>query len=1057
MATVTHPVSEAAREESGYQVAHPLDRLRGYIRLYVVAEGIAVLFLSLAMVFWLGLLVDYGVFKAFSLDWVQELGYVGRSLILGFLFVFTLALIQLFRLGGQGRGSPSEPGPLKAARILAGSLSILAVGIPLRLARAPWYLLLLVVPFLILYLSGWGFIGFLVYQGLHLEGVIGLMVIFWMVAPAAGLMLARLFTHFGQRSLALVLERRFPKLLGDRLITAVELSKPRARQYGYSPAMLQLTINDAAERVHKIPLGEVFNWTRLIRHGLALGLITVGFYVCAGIGYCVIHRPAGVGEFMHDFNDTAIIWFQRNILLTDTIWPRRAQLELLDFPDSEMKIGRDAPPPTLHVRALKWVVADNNRHLAPEGWRALAWTDLAKHPDLVGGLPVPPIEAPFEPPNWRGTVDEVDFFLHCEAGKTPGCRQYLDVLDRLEEQGATPGMSRRLRKLVIPRQVTVYAKGASTKNEQMLVKQGENEFSGALADLKESIRFTIQGEDYYTPSRRIIVVPPPTIVRLVRDEDQPAYLYHRIPAGGNLADLKGKKQKLHDLEVSLTGDTSRFEVPAGTDVLLTAQTDKYLKPDAVRFLPPRKGVAEVKEPIEMLDGQTFQVRFPNVTAPIDFLFEFRDTDNVAGSRHIIIKPMEDQPPEVDVQVEVIRKTNQGYMVTPLALVPFSGKVRDDRGLAGLEFVYTLRRMESASDKALRATVAAGLVPQLGGDPAGQRLIALGMARSVLKPAATDDENLEQQHVGLKGFERHLSERAQEDVPLAAFLERLQQPPPDGTVLARRMIKDFAVDPEEDDAKFNVESLNLRTNDEKAVQPHYVLRLWLLATDNNIETGPRAGQSREKFTFVVVSEYELLAEIAKEEEGLRLKLEEAVERLKDGRIKLDRVRQELPKLKPEEFSSQATQLGRVEEAVVKSWDAAREVHSEYQRILKELKANRVQSGMINKVADKIVEPLDGAINQEFVRTDESFREFHKTLDGKKMDMPAADKARAELTQLIEKLDGVLSAMLDVMTINDLIKKLIAIETDEVQEIQRLKMLLQKMEDDLLNKTLEPNKE
>src|SRR5262245_46724521 len=100
MATATLPASEAAREES--RVTHPLQRLRGYIRLYVVAEGIAVLLLSLAMVFWLGLLVDYGVFKAFSLDWVQEIGYVGRSLMLGFLFVFVLALIQLFRLGGQG-------------------------------------------------------------------------------------------------------------------------------------------------------------------------------------------------------------------------------------------------------------------------------------------------------------------------------------------------------------------------------------------------------------------------------------------------------------------------------------------------------------------------------------------------------------------------------------------------------------------------------------------------------------------------------------------------------------------------------------------------------------------------------------------------------------------------------------------------------------------------------------------------------------------------------------------------------------------------------------------
>ena len=49
------------------------------------------------------------------------------------------------------------------------------------------------------------------------------------------------------------------------------------------------------------------------------------------------------------------------------------------------------------------------------------------------------------------------------------------------------------------------------------------------------------------------------------------------------------------------------------------------------------------------------------------------------------------------------------------------------------------------------------------------------------------------------------------------------------------------------------------------------------------------------------------------------------------------------------------------------------------------------------------------------------------------------------------------MADVMTINDLIKRLIAIEKAEVDEMQRLKILLQKKEDELLNNVLEPNKE
>src|SRR5260370_22134594 len=154
--------------------------------------------------------------------------------------------------------------------------------------------------------------------------------------------------------------------------------------------MLQLTIDDAADRVHKIPLGDVFNWTRLARHALALALITLGFYICAGVGYCIFNQPAGVGDFLHDFNDTAIIWFQRNILLMDTIWPRRAHLELLDFPDEEMKIGRDAQAPTLHVRALNWGVAASNRRPAPQASPALTRTRLMQRPNLEAATHLPP-------------------------------------------------------------------------------------------------------------------------------------------------------------------------------------------------------------------------------------------------------------------------------------------------------------------------------------------------------------------------------------------------------------------------------------------------------------------------------------------------------------------------------------------------------------------------------------------------------------------------------------------------------------------------------------------
>jgi SPX domain protein involved in polyphosphate accumulation len=137
---------------------------------------------------------------------------------------------------------------------------------------------------------------------------------------------------------------------------------------------------------------------------------------------------------------------------------------------------------------------------------------------------------------------------------------------------------------------------------------------------------------------------------------------------------------------------------------------------------------------------------------------------------------------------------------------------------------------------------------------------------------------------------------------------------------------------------------------------------------------------------------------------------------------------------------ARRVEEIGEAVVKSWDAAREVHTDYRRILKELKANRVQSAMINKVNDKICEPLDGAINLEFVQSDESLQEFRKKLDAKESDPKAAELAKLQLDQLIRRLNAVLEAMADVTTINKLIEMLVKIEKGERDEIERLNKLL-----------------
>ena len=73
------------------------------------------------------------------------------------------------------------------------------------------------------------------------------------------------------------------------------------------------------------------------------------------------------------------------------------------------------------------------------------------------------------------------------------------------------------------------------------------------------------------------------------------------------------------------------------------------------------------------------------------------------------------------------------------------------------------------------------------------------------------------------FGRRLRESG-EDVALADILQRLETRP------QRQLLKDHVLDPTED--VFDVSQLNLKVSDDRHVQPHYGLGLWLTVTDNN---------------------------------------------------------------------------------------------------------------------------------------------------------------------------------------------------------------------------------
>jgi hypothetical protein len=993
--------------------------------------------------------------------------------------------------------------------MLGDLIALVNVGVITGLVRRQGYLVALTVPCVLLYLLAWLLegidIGIGATAGVN-PWLTGTVLLLLMVAPVLFVVVGRLRYDFRDDALALVLERRFPAVLGDRLITAVELAdSKKAARYGYSEVMIEQTIHDAAERVRTVPVRDVFDWQRLYRLWAVVALVTVGLYLVAGGLFsipAVGETAAGEHAGFAAFHQAAGLSLERNLLLQNIIWPRRAFLEVLDWPaGGEKRIGKDDSAPAVKVRAYKWVLADSRSR---EGWRALAWADLEKHHNLLGE-PLPAVDfrekdehdkidwGKPRDPGLGWTLDEIEMHLNrdeahenVEAQTTLAMR---DVLSKLALRAADPAMRRTMRMLIVPGQVSVRYRGVSGGGELTLQRQGDNEYTGQFPDLKESVTFTARGEDYQTPSYRIKVVPPPALVELVYDEERWAYMFYRV-RGEDPNALRGLRQKMPPRPVSVTGgDTSRIDpVPAGSSLVLTAKTDKELK--EVIIDEPRKGVAAVKGEVKILDKRTFQVRFDDVRPTperpaYDFYFRFVDSDGVKGERHIVIRPKDDAVPDVSIDLKIIRKTPQGYMVTPSAYVPLEAKVIDDNGLSKLEYACTVTKLDRQAEQSGRGLLALTALHLLPGGP-GQELVAAARIASLSREAKTGPKGTSE--TGPQRFPV-LTFRIGPDeyVPLDRIQPQLDKPEPIKVALTNTFLleKLEEKDPRNKDTDLpSYFSLDLVKNpegkglkaDRDEVQPRYRLQLWMEAVDTDIETGKEVlktakgveyrgnrGVSKERLTFIVVPENELLSEIAKEEDNLYIKLGEQVGKLKDGLSKLDRLKEDLTArdVKPEQFLGMQARTDELSQTLERGELTVGEVYTDYQRILRELVVNRVEAAMIERVQKQIVEPLNVAINGN--DDDKGATDNFPKVKAGIADLRAAvveegdvrakvanisartDEARLRLNGLIKRLIDVLDKMEALKDINKLIKDLQEIEMEESRQKDILVQIKRYLED------------
>jgi hypothetical protein len=997
------------------------------------------------------------------------------------------------------------------AALIGGGLGAMAgdvfalvnIGVVAGLVRRQGYLVAVTVPCVLAYLLGWLVAGLAAGVSPWLSGALVLLL---MAGPVLAVVAARLFRDFSDASLALVLERRFPAVLGDRLITAVELADPKkAAAYGYSEVMIEHTIHQAADLVRTVPAREVFDWNRLYRYWAGVAALTVGLYLVAGGLFCIpLIGETGAGERagFGAFHQAAGLALERNLLLQNVIWPRRAFLEILDWPEGRDKhVGKDEAALSIKVRAYKWVVADPK---APEGWRALTWHDLQKNRHLLGEA-APAVNfreadeqgkkdwgQPRDPAlGW--TLDEIETRLSREEThetvEVDTKDKLRDALTKLDERARDPAMRRTLRMLIVPSLVTIRYRGLRGGGELSLQRQGDNEYSGQFPDLKETVTFTARGEDYETPRYRITVVPPPALVKMAASEERAAYMLYRV-RGDDPGLLRGLKQLMPERPISTTGgDTSRLEgVPAGSNIVLKCESDKELK--EVVIDEPRKGAAPVKGTPELLTPRTFQVRFDDVRTTLDFYFRFVDTENVKGERHVIIKPQDDAPPEVSIDVKVIRKTPQGYMVTPSAYIPLEAKVLDDRGLHLVEYACSVTKLDRQAEQSGRGLFALAAIHLLPGGP-GQELAAAARIASLSREAKTGPKPSNQtavQHYPVLTFRTNPDEYLLPE----QIKENLAKPSPLKVDLKREFLiekleeKDIRNKDTDPPYFFNIDQVKgpdgkrLKVEDRDSIQPRYRLQLWMEAVDTDIETGREVlttakgveyrgnrGRSKETLTFIVVPENELLAEIAKEEDNLYIKLGEQIKRLKDGLDKLDDMKRDLTVqgLKADQFVAMQARADELAQTLDKGELTCNEVSSDYQRILKELVTNRVEPAMIERVQKQIVEPLNVAVNGDendkkatdtFPMTKAGITDLRNVVAGEaNLDdkitkaRAATDEARLRLNGLIKRLNDVLDKMEALKDINKLIKDLQEIEREENRQKEVLQAIKKIIDDKLLD--------
>ena len=196
--------------------------------------------------------------------------------------------------------------------------------------------------------------------------------------------------------------------------------------------------------------------------------------------------------------------------------------------------------------------------------------------------------------------------------------------------------------------------------------------------------------------------------------------------------------------------------------------------------------------------------------------------------------------------------------------------------------------------------------------------------------------------------------------LKTIMESLDGPRPTGSEMTVVNLVTYPADAIREELGFDLKKVapELTRTSENEAQRTYMLTLNVIAVDTNVEAAtPGMAQNKETLVFKLVSDGELLTEIAREEAGLADKLDDAIRRLSDVDNKLRSMVAKFNTLTtPESFIPEQTRANEVNEQLGKSKDVTAEVSTDYSRILLEFRVNRLPEHLIRDMDQKVVSKL-----------------------------------------------------------------------------------------------------